>query len=281
MTRLVPSDILQIGKDLPEYDFVLEKATGYTLKGLGMKTASMAMGPGTDARMAALRVAVVPVTGSLGVLPGFSDAMVAILEHLGFGEVNIVEPDVVGMAQATDDETDILFMADDLKFIALCPREGVYIDNDEATAEGYVTGLSLMAGGLMGKGVLVIGCGRIGTAAAVSLIRQNAEVTLIDRDTKRSRELIQRLEPVSSVPLFLADDLEAAVRSHSFIFDASNAADIIHEADLSFETYVAAPGMPCGIGPKARKKLLGRMIHDPLQLGVSVMACMALRKLHR
>ena len=281
MIHLAASDIDKIGSTLVSYDHFLESTTGFPLKGIGLKAASLTEDPRTGQRMTAARVAVVPITGELGVVQGLSEAISAILRHLGFNIVTAVPPDVAGIADAMDVLADILFMADGRRFIALCARERVYVDNSEATAEGFVTGLSLMAGGLMGKGVLVIGCGRVGSAAAASLIRQNAEVTLIDRNAEKSRELMKRLEPVSSAPLFLADDLKAALRSHEYIVDASNSADIIHEADITDATLIAAPGMPFGVGPKARKRLGGRVLHDPLQIGVAAMAFMALKKLRR
>lgn len=281
MIHLAASDIEKIPGTLVPYDHFLESVTGVCLKGIGLKAAALGEDPRTDQRMAATRIAVVPVTGQQGVVAGLSEAIASILRHLGFDLVTTVAPDVAGIADAMDVSADILFMADGRRFIALCVRERTYIDNTEAAAEGFVTGLSLMAGGLMGKGVLVIGCGRVGSAAAATLIRQNAEVTLIDRNSGKSRELKQRLEPVSSAPLFVADDLKAALRSHEYIVEASNSADIIHEADITADALIAAPGMPFGVGPKARKRLAGRVLHDPLQIGVAAMAFMALKKLRR
>ncbi len=281
MTRLVTSDIDWISGNLPEYDMVLEAATGLSLKGLGLAAAELESGTAVDRLMAATRVAVVPVTGNHGIITGFSEAVASILLHLGFGHVVILDPDVVGIARAMDSSADILFMADDRQFIAFCPRERTYVDNDDATAEGFVTGLSRMAGGVTGKQVLVIGCGRIGSAAAASLIRQKAKITLIDRDAGKSRDLIQRLGPVSGGFLFPADDLKAAIRSHAFIVDATDSPDIIHASDITSETCIAAPGMPCGIEPAAKKRLAGRILHDSLQVGVAAMACLSLRKLQR
>jgi hypothetical protein len=59
--------------------------------------------------------------------------------------------------------------------------------------------------------------------------------------------------------------------------EASNAADVIHTRHVSADTRVAALGMPCGVTPHARDKLAGRILHDPLPIGVAVMACQAAR----
>jgi pyrrolysine biosynthesis protein PylD len=37
------------------------------------------------------------------------------------------------------------------------------------------------------------------------------------------------------------------------------------------DTYISAPGMPTGLGAGALKKLSGRYLHDPLQIGVATM----------
>ena len=48
------------------------------------------------------RVAAVPVTAGEGVIPGFSDCVVAILRHLGCDAWVTAQPDVRGIQEAVD-----------------------------------------------------------------------------------------------------------------------------------------------------------------------------------
>jgi len=70
----------------------------------------------------------------------------------------------------------------------------------------------------------------------------------------------------------IEQSIEKALSGHSFIVEATNAAGVIDEIFITPETYIAAPGMPLGLTPAAVRKVSRRLLHDPLQLGVAVMA---------
>jgi pyrrolysine biosynthesis protein PylD len=65
-------------------------------------------------------------------------------------------------------------------------------------------------------------------------------------------------------------------RTADLIFDATNTGGHIDVAMIGEETLVAAPGMPCGVTPAARRRLGKRLLHDPLQIGVATMAAQVL-----
>ena len=60
------------------------------------------------------------------------------------------------------------------------------------------------------------------------------------------------------------------------VFDASPAAGIIDAADVRPETIAAVPGMPSAFTAAAQEALGVRHIHEPLAIGVAVMAARAL-----
>jgi len=60
------------------------------------------------------------------------------------------------------------------------------------------------------------------------------------------------------------------------IFDATPAADLIDAADLLPGTIAAVPGLPSAFTAAAREELGARHIHEPLAVGVAVMAARAL-----
>ena len=93
-----------------------------------------------------------------------------ILTHIGFNAFLTQNTDASGVAEAFENSADILMMADDRRFVALAPKSCHVIDNAVATGKGFAAELDLMAGGLRGNKVLIIGCGPVGQSAAEALI---------------------------------------------------------------------------------------------------------------
>jgi hypothetical protein len=60
------------------------------------------------------------------------------------------------------------------------------------------------------------------------------------------------------------------------IFDATPAAAFIDASDVSPITVAAVPGLPSAFTPAAQAVLGERHIHEPLAIGVAVMAARAL-----
>ncbi len=276
MTRLIETDIRAIRAGLPAYDRFLIQATGLPLRGIACCSAGL--GNLEWRRLAAkLRVAVVPVTTGQGVIGGFAQMVQSILTHIGLQTMVTRSMDVAGIATAIEQRADIVFAADDDRFVALVPRCDGVVDNIDATAAGYVTGLKLMANGLERKPVLVIGCGPLGRHAALLLCKQGARPTLYDLIPGCMHQTRNFLNHACDDNVALATDLDAALAEHRFIFDATSSADVIDTGHINAQTCVAAPGMPCGITLTARQSLGFRLLHDPLELGVAAMAARALK----
>ncbi len=277
MTRLTSNDIDTIGDQLPAYDRYLKAATGRSLLGIGAAAAGIADVPSLQHCAASVKMAVVPIKSGRGIIGGFTAAVCEILTHLGFHAWVTGKTDVSGLAEAVENDAQVILAADDDRFVALCLRQAEIVDNARATADGYVAGLDLMAGGLASKPVLVIGCGPVGRWAVRALIMRRARVCVYDRVDSRAADLVRWATIEHGAAVYVAPGLEEALGAHDLIVEATDAADIIHANHVGPHTRIAAPGMPCGITEAAMQQLVGRILHDPLQIGVAVMACDAVR----
>jgi threonine dehydrogenase-like Zn-dependent dehydrogenase len=164
----------------------------------------------------------------------------------------------------------VLFLADDHRFIALNITKGCSVDDDPATADGYVTALEAAAGGFEGREVLVLGLGPVGRAAVRRLAARGAVVLVTEPAEERIAAALEvglEFEVTS-----LADGLARC----DLIFDASPAGGIIDAADVRPETIAAVPGVPSAFTSAAQEVLGVRHMHEPLAIGVAVMAARAL-----
>ena len=277
MTRLTSDDIEPIRFDLDRYDRCLESATGRTLLGIGAWSSGIDDAAWLQAVAPTIKMSVVPIRSGLGVISGFSETVCGILLHLGFDAAVTTHSDVAGFADAVDAGAAVIMAADDDRFVAFCPRQGQTVDNSRATARGYVAGLDLMAGGLAGRTVLVIGCGPVGRWSVEALLARRATVCVVDRVPEKARTLARWARAAFQSTITVLPDAEQALSTRSLVVDATNAADVIGARHITADTRIAAPGMPCGIERPARERLAGRILHDPLQIGVAAMACDAVR----
>jgi pyrrolysine biosynthesis protein PylD len=273
MTRLRTNDIAEITRNLDMYDDRLRIQTGRTLKGI----ACLSVGIGEDdlSRLKGdVRVGVIPFSCGQGIIQDFSETVAGIIKHLGFPVFVADGSDVAAMADACRRKADIFFMADERCFVAVDLHSRCVINNAEMTGRGFAVGLALMVGSLMGKKVLVVGCGAVGSAAVNSLLSLGADVAVYDENTSA----IQALTRQTGGEIKHVGDLDTALMDYDLLFDASPATDIIRAVHINEKTFVAAPGMPCGATVAAAEKLNHRLLHDPLQTGVACMLVNAIKK---
>ena len=267
MTRLTTEDVKGLTERLNEFEAGLMDVTGLGLRELAMNTVAH---PPVCVPLYGARVAAAPVTSGEGVIRGFCDCVVAILKRLGCDAWVTAQPDVRGIQEALDGAAEVLFLADDFRFIALNPRNGRCIDDDPATADGYVTALEAAAGSLLSRHVLLLGLSPVGRAAARRLVSRGATVEVVEPDQARLQAALDvglKVQPVT-----LADGLSRC----DLIFDATPSADFIDAGDVSSITVAAVPGLPSAFTPAAQAVLGARHIHEPLAIGVAVMAARAL-----
>lgn len=265
MTRLRKEQVREIGRNLHQYDRDLVKVTGLTLKQTALRAAGLSAEEMSEA-LASNPVAVVSMTCGEGAIEGFAEAVRDILSHLGARVFQPEATDVTGIAEVVEKGADILFFADDQRFIALHLSLRRVVDNREATARGYVEALEGASGGLKDREVLVIGAaGGVGWHATRFLQEKQACVSVYDLDEVR---LIPRLE---GQKVRFERDLEKALKRYRILLDATPASGIIGIRHLAADTIIAAPGIPLGLTEAACRMVQGRLIHDPLQIGVATM----------
>lgn len=244
-----------------ERDRTLISSIGIDMKGLAYEAVSVIP---DSMPLEDFSTAVVPVTSGKGVTPGFTESVCSILQHLGMKSFITQRTDIAGLSDALAAKADVVFMADDAEFIALNTHTSTFSDNTRSTALGYFTALKIAANGLQGKEVLLIGAGRVGDKMADMLEAEEAKVTITDIDPLKSRALQKK-----HIDFKVCDDLEKAVRNSTLILNASPGkipGDWINKG-----TIVSSPGMPYSFDEEGLKKMK-ILIHDPLQIGVSVMA---------
>lgn len=288
MTRLTEDDVRDLTARLVAFEDDLVAACSLTLRELAQRTVDLdqaltgqlgsfappiafASLPATAVvPLDGARIAAVPVSTGEGVIPGFCECVAAILCHLGCDAHVTALPDVRGLQEAAAGGDTVVFIADDFRFAALNIRDGRCIDDDPATADGYATALAAAAGGLAGRPVLLLGLGPVGCAAGRRLTAMGADLLVVEPDGAAVARAVDEGLAFSRVKL-----LDGLARC-DLVFDATPAADLVGAGDLRPGAVVAAPGVPPVVDAVARAALGVRHIHEPLAVGVAVMAARAL-----
>lgn len=263
MTRLTP-EMIQETQNVLKLDYALVHSIDMGILELAKKAAGSSA---TNLNPRKYNAAVIPMTCGLGTISGFSDSVNATLKNLGMRSFVTSGTDVVGITEAIRSDADIIFMADDEQFIALNVRMHKYVDNTESTARGYVAALEAAGGPLQNKAVLVIGCGRVGSVAIDLLSKICARVCVVDICYERAARLQDQY-----CDLEIYSDTETAVRENSLIINCSPApipGNWIMEGSI-----ISSPGVPYSFDSEGERK--AKIIHDPLSIGVSVMAVMSM-----
>ena len=274
MTRLREEDVARIPGQLSAYDARLKRTTGASLRQIACWGAGVEEDLIVDV-LDRVRFAAVPVGSGLGVIGGFSGAVAAIVSHLGFEGFVTERGDMAGIAEGIERGGDVLMLADDHRFVAIVPGREHVVDNDQATARGFVAGLELMKGGLAGESALVLGCGPVGVAAAKVLLDRGAEIALADVDQDRALAALRDMGKDASDRIRLEDPAPDTLEGYGLIFEATNSGNFIEAANLTPNTLVAAPGMPCALTTEALAKHRDRILHDALEIGTATMAVQA------
>ncbi|MFO8191565.1 MAG: 3-methylornithyl-N6-L-lysine dehydrogenase PylD [Bacillota bacterium] len=269
MTRLTTGDIATVSAMLPVYDRELKSKTCFTLAGVAACAAGYDSG---RVLPEGFTVAVIPVSTGEGKIEGFTEAVQAVIAHLGGQAFITAKSDVEGLAEACLCGAEAIMLADDNIFAAINLHSRRVVNNDQATAAGYAAALDLMAGGLKGRKVLLIGAGRLGSAAAGHLLGRGALLTVLDKNREAETALVNRLKhdliPVEAAGGSLPEE---EIKKHPLIFEATPAGGYIGPDLIDDRKIIAAPGIPLALNKEANRLMRERLIHDPLQIGVAVM----------
>lgn len=267
MTRLQERDIESILAQMKEYNGELLAKTGYSLSGIAAHAVGRLSADVPDPGL----IAVVPMTCGMGVINGFAETVAGILGFLGMRTFVPASSDVKGFAEALERQAEIIFMADEERFIAVHLKTGRLSDNGEATGRGFAAALDCLTGGLKERDVLILGAGPVGRAAAFAVLDFGGHAHVLDKDLTVSEKLAQDILCQRGRSIGIESELDAALGKHRAIVVACPEGGLIRPEHLHGDTYIAAPGVPLGIQDQAMKKVEGRLVHDPLQLGVATM----------
>lgn len=259
MTRLTHDDVKDISENLQDLEDFLVNTTGRKIKNLACEAGGMWE---HAVRPEAFSVAVVPVTSGLGVISKFTESVRDIAIWMGFDAYVTDATDIAGFAEAVEKKADMILMADDDEFVAYNTEARKQADNSSCTAKGYIAALNAVAGTVIGKEVLVVGAGRVGSRACQFLKAKGAKVTVTDIDVAKSYAVAERYPGVK-----VAEDPVEAIRAADLMINASPAH--IDSENIRDGAIISSPGVPHTFDEAAYSK--ATIIHDPLVVGVSAM----------
>jgi len=262
VTRLITEWIADMEEGCQRRDLELKEKTGLSLLELAAKAAGRE--PDELRRLSGdVLVAAVPVTAGLGVIGQFAQSVAAIVRTTGFNCIVTEKSDVNGIYEAYSAGADLIFIADDERFLAINTKSGKIGENNLATAAGYVAALEAMMNkkgvNIMDAPILVLGYGPVGRYAEEILQAHGALVTVFDKDPFQGKP--NRPQDIIHFP---------------FILEATPQPAWISKGMLSPEALIAAPGIPLGLDEEAAELFKNQLVHDMLDIGTATMLAMAL-----
>lgn len=272
MTRLKTSDIRNISSRLNQYDKNLRVVTGTSMLGIAAHAWGVEEKKVIDLAPS-FSIHVVPVAAGQGVITNFSETVAAILKFLGFNALVTDQSDTSGLASAFEKNAHAVMMADDFRFVGINLHTNRVVDNSDATGRVFAAALDLMAGGIMDRDVLIVGCGPVGGAAAEAFLNFGARVALYDINVESALSLKKQLSGQLEDPhIQIEEDISSALSRIPNILEASPSNNTIPDELILDYMLMTAPGVPLGVSEKGCEILDKHLVHDKLELGVAAMA---------
>lgn len=263
MTRLRTEWITYMLDGMEEYNRQLRLKTGMDLSALVMDT--FAVSPQRyEALQKEIRVAVIPITQGEGIIGSFSQSVAAIVSSMGFAADVMEHTDVDGIYDAVRTGHQILFFADDIRYLAVNVKAGICSDNNYATALGFVRVMKAMmerrGKALTEEKLLQIGHGIVGKEAAAILTQMGADFDLYDKDS-------------SAAAAFAGKKLSGKeeIKDYSYILDFTNEGGWLTIEDLADDILYVSPGVPYSMDERAAAVYEDRAVHDNLEIGTAIM----------
>ena len=263
MTRLITEWVSPMLDGMTEYNKNLKERTGVDLSGLAAEIFGA-----SEEKMKTLRkevlVGVVPITQGEGIIGDFAEAVAAIIASMGFRTLVTGHTDVDGIYEGCQKGCDLLFFADDSRYLVLNIADKRYADNNYCTALGYISVLKKMmsrSGKKMeDEKILVIGHGIVGKEAVKILKASNISFCVYDKDENA----------IEGADFDLLSS-RAGIKNYEYILDFTNEGQWIHSDEISASALYASPGVPCSLDEKAKIMLAKNAVYDNLEIGTAVM----------
>lgn len=265
MTRLISEWIYGIEENAAEWNERLKYNIGLDFIDLATLN-SKADRAGIIKATKEYRVAVIPITSGLGTITSFAESVAAIVRSMGFNAFVTEKTDVDGIYEAYTRGAEIMFMADDDRYIAINRRTGEVSDNNIATATGYAEVLLAMASKEhldLKVEVAVLGYGIIGKLIAEHLAKKGVDVHIFDKDVRKRSEVEESG--------FTWIDSKESLRQYELIADATSEGGWLDQGLLHKDALISAPGVPLSLTDNAMTSYEGRFIHDLLEIGTACM----------
>ena len=268
MTRLKSEWIDYMLEGMNTYNENLRARTGFDLKGLVMDTFGIPQ-ERFDRLGSSLLVAAVPVTQGEGIIGSFSESVAAIVKSMGFRTYVPEETDVDGIYSSILMDADIIYMADDNRYLAFSRDNGSFGENNYSTALGFIMVMRAMmkrAGtDISNEKLLVIGNGLVGEEAVQILLNHGIDFDMYDKDPK-AVEAFKELETGKYV-LGSADE----IKNYKYILDFTNEGEWLRDEMLGEDVIYASPGVPLSLDEKASDRLQNTAVYDNLEIGTAMM----------
>ena len=263
MTRLRTEWITYMLDGMEEYNRQLRLKTGMDLSGLAMDTFGISP-ERYEALQREIRVAVIPITQGEGIIGSFSQSVAAIVASMGFTADVMDHTDVDGIYDAVGTGHQILFFADDIRYLAVNVTAGICSDNNYATALGFIRVMKALmerhGKDMTAEKLLQIGYGIVGKEAAEILRQMGADFDLYDKDREAAAAFAGRK---------LSGKEE--IRTYSYILDFTNEGGWLTSEDLASDVLYVSPGVPYSLDETAAAALEDRAVHDNLEIGTAIM----------
>ena len=268
MTRLKTEWIDYMPEGMKDYNDSLKSKTGFDLAGLVMDTFGI-----SEERYRGLTgkllVASVPVTQGEGIIGSFSESVAAIVSSMGFRTYISKDTDVEGIYDSILMDADVIFMADDTRYLAFSRDNGSFGENNYATALGYIMvmrALMKKAGfDISGEKLLVIGNGLVGEEAVQILLNHGIDFDMYDKDP----EAVEAFRELESGKYVLSSPEE--IKKYRFILDFTNEGEWLKDEMLGENVIYASPGVPLSLDGNAAIRLQNTAVYDNLEIGTAMM----------
>ena len=268
MTRLKTEWIDYMLDGMNEYNSSLKAKTGFDLAGLTMDTFGISKAK-YDRLTGSLLVAAVPVTQGEGIISSFSESVAAIVSSMGFRTYVSEDTDVEGIYGSILMDADVVYMADDTRYLAFSRDNGSFGENNYATALGFIMVMRAMmkkAGlDISKEKILVIGNGLVGEEAVQILLNHGIDFDMYDKDPKA----VEAFRDLDTEKYVLSSPEE--IKDYRFILDFTNEGVWLKDEMLGTDVIYASPGVPLSLDEKAAERLQNTAVYDNLEIGTAMM----------
>jgi pyrrolysine biosynthesis protein PylD len=263
MTRLTAEWIENMEAEMNQYNKILKDKISVDLCQLAGICCNISPEEMEQAKKV-LRIASVPITQGKGIINKFSQSVAAITRSMGFDSFVTEHTDVNGIYDAVKEKADVVFFADDDRYLALNLKTGEYGENNFATALGYITALDILMDknnrDIYKEELLLIGYGLVGEEASKILQSRNIDFAVYDKDYNAVKHLGN---DILKFPY--------EIKNYRNILDFTNEGGWLKKDLLAEDALIATPGVPLSLEKEAKAHFEKNTVYDLLEIGTAVM----------